>query len=300
MVDRISTASLHKQNLASINDVFGQLTALNKQISTGRKAHSFTDLNGKVELVSGLEGKLKKIDTYIQNNNIAVTRLEVMNNSISQIQDIASDFTSSITLRRSLVGASGFDFQQEALAALDKIADALNVDVAGRFLFSGSRTNTEPVTTPIPDLSTIGEIDNSYYQGNSDILRTRASDSAEIDYGVTADDLGFQQLIASIKTAIEADNTNSNARFEEAINLINSAVDNIASTRARVNANTVLIKDHNTQHEQIKLVFREALANEVETDIAEASIKIASNETILQATYSTFARLSNLRLSDFL
>lgn len=300
MVDRISTASLHKQNLASINDVFGELATLNKQISTGRKADNFVDLNGKVELVSGLESKLNKIDTYVSNNSVIVTRLEIMNNSISQLQDIARDFSSNLVLRRSAVGQAGFDFQQEANAALDKVIDALNVDVAGRYLFSGSRTNVEPVSRPIPELATDGQIDNSYYQGNSDVLSTRVSDSSEVKYGVTADELGFQQLIAAIKTAINADASSSSAGLDAAVNLVNASVESLASTRAKVNANTVIIRDTSTQHEQVKLVFSEALANEVDTDIAEASIKIASNETILQATYSTFARLSNLRLSDFL
>jgi flagellin-like hook-associated protein FlgL len=42
------------------------------------------------------------------------------------------------------------------------------------------------------------------------------------------------------------------------------------------------------------------LADDLDTDVAEASIRLAADQTILQATYQVFALTSKLKLSDYL
>lgn len=300
MVDRVSTASLHRQNLSDMQNMFSQLADLNKQISSGRIADNFADLNGSVERISGLETRTRKAESYISSNDLIETRLNLMNQSIEQLQQVAQDFASSLTLRRNPAAERGFDFTQNAEATLTVIVSQLNINVEGRYLFSGSKTDTAPVATPVPNLVETGVADSGYYNGDTVQLTARISDSFEIQYGVTADDSAFQNLIAAVKTGIAGDSADDDSILGEAVGLINAAIEDLAVTRAKVNSNILAVQDATDQHESLNLFWKEGLSDEIDTDIAAASIRVATNETILQATFQTFARLSELSLTRFL
>jgi len=141
--------------------------------------------------------------------------------------------------------------------------------------------------------------DKTYYQGNSEVLKARISDNRNIEYGVRAEEEGFQQAIAAIVTAMNED-TNADPNFEDATALLEDAISNVADIRARVNADLTTVEGINSEHQAMKIYWKQAVSEDVDTDIAEASIKLSSDQTILQATYQTFALMSGLKLTDFL
>lgn len=297
MTDRVSTLSLHNTNLRYMTNSFAELNDLNRQIASGKKYDNYIDLNGKVEQVSNYETQLKRIDSYIDNNSLITTRLNVMNNSLTQLQDIATSFKAEISSSSALNTEA--NLAENGRAAIEKILDQLNVKLTGRYLFSGSKTDIAPVTNP-PVNDIIGVADTDYYNGNSDKLNARVTDNLTLEYGITGDDPAFQNLLAAVNTAISAGETNNQNQLQQAGTLLDQAITNLAQTRAKINSDMIIVADANTQHERTKLVFQDSLSQEVSTDIAEATIQLSANETILQATFSSFSRLSALRLVDFL
>lgn len=299
MVNRVSTAALHNTNLRYIGQLASERATLNQQISSGIKPQSYSDLTGAVERVSGFEEKISKIDTYLKNNTLVSTRLNATNSAIEQIQKITEEFISNVTLYNPSTENS-FDLQAFAQSALDRIEDQLKVSVEGRYLFSGARTNTEPVGDINAALTTIGEADDNYYNGDNVKLSARVSDSYEMEYGVTANDPALQDLISGIRTAIAAVDNFSNAQLSQAKDLLNSAKTGLATLRANVNTNITALSAVNKQHEQLKLFWKESLSADIDTDLSEATIKLSANETILQSTFSAFAKISQLKLTDYL
>lgn len=301
MVDRVSTASLHQQNLKDMGRVQLSLATLNRQISSGLKADTFDQMAGIVERVSSYETKLSNIDVYLSNSNSIKARLNTMDQSVSEVQDVATQFASLLALRRNPAASSGLNFVQQASSLLDTVVQSLNVSVEGRYLFGGSKTDTQPIPKPLPSLQESGVPDDKYYNGNNDILTARVSDTHEIPYGVKANDPGFQKLIASIQTAIEADKTGKGDEvFAKAVDLINEAVEELAQTRAGIGANSTNLSSIKDQHDRMKLYWKEAVTDETSTDIAEASIQLTVDQTVLQATFQAFASLSKLKLTDYL
>ena len=60
---------------------------------------------------------------------------------------------------------------------LEQAVGDLNVDFAGRYLFSGTRTDTAPVELD-PAFAGSGGPDDTYYQGDAVALSVRADGSA--------------------------------------------------------------------------------------------------------------------------
>lgn len=304
MVDRVSSSSFHLQNLRNITDRFSSLNDLNRQISSGLKADSFVDLNGVVEQVSSFESRIARNENFITNNTIISTRLDATNESVSQLQEIAGEFRNLLINTTSQSEAG--NLAQDSNATISRILDQLNIEIAGRFIFSGSRTDTQPVANP-PTALVPGEVDSSYYQGNSDVLTARISDSAEINYGVPANDEAFQNLIAAVNAGIAAGEAADAGNAVErdrlrgvGIDLINEAITGLGNVRSSVNSNIITVDDAISRVERTNLIFQEALSAETDTDITAATIQLSADETVLQASFAAFSRISSLSLVDFL
>ena len=155
------------QNLTNITDRFASLNDLNRQISSGRIADTFQDLNGVVEQVSSFETRIERNENFIRNNDIVRTRLNATNDAIGTIQDILESFRSTISITN--LSDRGSTLEQNGEATIQQVLDQLNSQVAGRHLFAGSRTNIPPVSNP-PVTLEAGVADANYYNGNSDII----------------------------------------------------------------------------------------------------------------------------------
>ncbi|MGB1540081.1 MAG: hypothetical protein ACPG80_03910, partial [Rickettsiales bacterium] len=185
--------------------------------------------------------------------------------------------------------------------AMRKAAAAqLNTNQEGRYLFGGSRTDVPPVPEPIPSTAVPGVPDDIYYQGNSEELTARIQENYEMVYNVRADDPAFQQLFAAISLGIDGDASDSSGVLAEAQQLAGDAIESLIAVRARVQQNMVNVEEVSERHVQLNLYWKGVTEEISKTDILSASTEIALNEAILQASFSSFARLNELRLTDFL
>ena len=299
MADRISALTTQAKTLRNISLAQIDLAKINQQVSSGNAVASYSELNGAVERVSANQGKLARIDNYVTNNKAITTTLNAMDGSMDQIQKALQDFQSSLTLRRSSTTGDQMNFPSLAKEAMDKIAGALNMDVGGRYVFGGTKTDVPPVSGNI-SLKQSGVPDDSYYNGNNDTMTARISDSRTINYGVKANDPAFQQAFAAIATAQNANSSNDSAQFDKAIDLVNKAVSNMANVRAKIDTGIASVNSEDDMHSTMKIYWKQAVAGDMDTDVADASIKLSADQTVLQATYQIFALTSKLKLSDYL
>lgn len=299
MVDRIATLTTHARTLADITTTQIDLAKINQQVSSGNKAATYSELNGVVERVSTNQGKVARIDNYVQNNTIVSTNLNTMDTSLDAIQKALQTFQSNLTLRNSATTSQQMNFQGLAQNALDAIKGALNVNVGGRFLFSGTESD-KPAISDNLELDDDGNLKSSFYNGNSEITSARISDTRTISYGIPGDSDAFKQAFQAILTAKDEDAKSSGADFTKAIDLLNQAVTSIANMRSGVGNNQGSVDAANADHASMKIYWKQALDGDTNTDVAEASIRLAADQTILQATYQVFALTSNLKLSDYL
>ncbi len=306
-VNRVSTISLHNSSLADMMRLQVAMGTTQNQISSGRKASTFTELSaqGQTARVLGFETQQSRTENYLRGNTIASSRLQQMNTSVSGMIDVAEELSNLLLLRRTPTTGDTLPLSQLAESALAKVAQALNTQTDGRTLFSGSKTNTIPVDTTISNVNWNDDTDdytlnNAYYSGDAYKASVRANDALEFNYGVTADNPAFQKLIGALNLAIKGDQENDDAILAKAVDLTNIAIKELASVQAGISNNITILDKANSDLEDYKVFLKGAISDVTETDVAEATIKMTSYETTLQATYMAFSRLSSLKLSDFL
>ncbi len=300
VANRTSTLQFHQTLLGNFSRVQGDLVKLQRQISSGRIADTFQELNGKVEKVSSYEFKLSVTTQYVESNTQAIARLETMNGAVGSVISVTNELQSLITQARGATQAQYPIFAQAAMSKLDQIAGFLNTNIGGRYLFAGTKTNVPPVMSPVPNNVNLGVPDTNYYQGNTTDQSVRAQENIEVSYGIRADNIAFQNLVASVHMFVDGLNNNKMVNIEAALELSNAAQEGLNAVQSKINGDSVLLQDINSFHGATDAYVRGIVGEETATDVAKASTEVALNEAILQASFSAFATVNNLRLTNFL
>lgn len=308
VITRLSTAGLQQASLGDMTRLQSEMGEVQQQISSGKSVSSFQELSaqGQTERVLGFENQVQKANDYIRNNTIITNRAQAYNSSVSNVIDIAEQLRNLLLQRRTPTTANALPFTQMTDSYLSTIKSSLNVEVEGRFLFAGSKTDTQPVdnieTSNITINPATGErtFNSTYYKGDSVKLKTQASDALNIEYGITADDPTFKNLIGAIHLAVEGHNANDDALLAQAVDLASQTITDLSSMQAKVNNNITILDTTNIEHADFKIFLDKSINDVTETDVGEATIRLSSIQTTLQAAFIAYSRISSLKLSDFL
>jgi flagellar hook-associated protein 3 FlgL len=140
-----STKSRHNAtNLLSLRD---EMTDLQRQLATGKLSDSYAGLGAGALKSLDLRQTLSRYDDFAATITDASTRLKLMDAALTGITKEQQ------TVKAGLVGTSMGTLQsngqslaqQTAQTSMKTIIGMLNTDAAGRYLFSGRATDTEPV-----------------------------------------------------------------------------------------------------------------------------------------------------------
>lgn len=298
---RISTLGLHQRTMNDFNKVQNNLYDLQGQISSGIKARDFKGMNGQVEQFTTIEAKIKNLNAYANNNTEAISRLKTTRQSIENIITIADQIQDLTTLRRNGGLQNDVAYDQQLKDLRLSIGKELNSSLEGRFLFGGTKTNVPPVVEGvIPESVTPGTPDDIYYQGSKDNYILRPQENMEKQYNIRADDPAFQKLFAGISLGLQGDREKDDTKIGNAYTLISQGLEDIVRLQARVDADTVDLQNINDRHTTAVTYFKGIAESISKTDLVGASTQVAVDQSILQANFQVFARISSLKLSDYL
>lgn len=301
-VGRISTYNLHQSLLRDSTRSQVNLYDLQTQLSSGLKSQNFAGLGGDVEKFVDLESRLGRTQTYVDSSNIAEDRLDITDNVLSQVIDIATDIKNLVALRRNAAVGDDLAFQTQLEGKWSSLVSVMNQTAEGRYIFSGTRTDTPAVDDQeLPKLLEDGVPDAGYYRGSQEDVNIRVDDSISIVYNIRADDPAFQKIFAGIAMANKyGQSVGENSEMQAAFDFLAEGVEGVIGLRATVNANKVTVIQNKERLESMQLYWKGLKEEISNTDIVSVSTEVAVNQGILQASYQAFARISSLKLSDFL
>lgn len=299
-VTRIGNLALHSGTLRDIASVQSKLATLQEQISSGIKANNFEGLNGQVEQYVQLEAKVRQSQQFIESNTLNVSRMKTADQAMGQIVDVADSMENLIVQARNTGNANALNFQQLMTGYLKDMAAQMNISFEGRYLFGGTNTGSPPVPDPMQGPAAAGVPDDGYYAGSKDNLVYRQDERTEYTFPVRADDEGFQQIIAAAHQAMEAFQAGDDTGLGSALTLMQSGQQGINDSRTNLNNTIISVSDSTDRITSMKLYWQGVTESVGKTDLVAASTEVSNHEAILQAAFQVFARLSQLRLSDFL
>lgn len=269
------------------------------QISSGKVAREFKGIGGDTNRLVSAKDALQRIENFQSSNQQVARRLEVMENSTSSLVDIATQLRVLLIQRLdSAQGAPG-TITPSVEQLLQQAASDLNVELDGRYLFAGSRTDGAAVALD-PAFSAFGTPDDTYYQGDDVELTVRADVDHDVTYGMTADRQGFQELIGALRAAAEGDGSDDQALLESALDLVNAALPTITTYRSELGANRAALERINLGHGDAELYLESQISDIENIDLSEAITRLAQDQMVIESAMATMAQLSRLSLVDFL
>ena len=300
---RVADVAQNSRILGFIASTQSKVAVIQTQIGSGRKSQEYKGISRDAERLVSLEAVHLRTNQYVENNQNVERRLRTMESNVSQIFDVMSQYKTLLVDGLNAQNAADLNMTVRAQEMLNQIASLLNVEEEGRYLFAGSRTDTQPVDlTGLPPTYVIPTNDGDsagYYQGNSQVLSVRAADSFDVNYGITADALGFEQAIRALHvvvTGVPTDPTTLN----HALAVATDALTNIANTRTQIGAVRNTLDDLNEKHNEY-LLFTEQTIGEIENvDLAEAVTRLNDASVALDASFLSVSKLSQLTLLNFL
>ena len=228
---RVANFAQQQLNMANIMRTQSHVADTHIQISSGKKSQDYATIStNSFELVS-IERSIDRTVQFKENIDRTQMRLEVMESSIATMSDRATEVLSIISQALSGDNMADIPLQQFATTFSTEVEALLNTQIEGRYLFSGTQTDTVPVDindaayTPQAGLPGTFTADTGYYQGDTAILSVRADDNFELDYGITADDTAFEELLRALSYMDYAGANSDITVLEESFSLMKSALD---------------------------------------------------------------------------
>jgi flagellar hook-associated protein 3 FlgL len=313
MTTRVSNLASNKLIQSTILRTQDRILDRQLQISTLQKSQNYAGIADETNRLVTMEASRRKVEQYMSESSNVKLRMDTMLNSMDSLKTTMKDVEGLV---RDLLDdgtlADGIDKDDFAAVKIAEIEDFLNVRVAGRYLFSGSLTETKPVspgdlttapanTATPPAFSTVAE-PSFYYEGDQTKLKARLNEGLEVQYGVTADEPAFEKLIRTVRILRSTPLTDPDIRtkMQEAANLITEAKENMEALKLNVG----------TKMEQLGRTldtlktsknFMDGIVSDLESaDTTTAVAELTQDQTMLEASYNVLVRLSQLTLTKYL
>lgn len=303
-VNPVSTYTLFQSTLGNVATVQNDLADLQNQLSSGQKSQNFQGLGSQATQYLDLQNKIATSEQYVNNNTLAANTLDVTNNSLTQVLKTVQDLTSQLSTHLNPATSNGSDFSLALKNIWQSLTSSLNATSNGKYVFSGSRTDTQAVNTQsFPTIQDEGVPDDSYYQGSSQDLTIQTQDGVVMAYNVRANDPAFQQIFAGLAMAqrsINPDGSIDTAKITNAYDLVQQGTQGVITLQSSVNNNKLTLTTTNTNLQSLQTYWKGLQQSIGNTDLVSVSTQVAVDQGILQAAFQAFAKINSLNLANFL
>lgn len=301
MVNRVATFAYTNTMISENMRLQTKYSDINTQISSGLKSQSYKGIARDSQYLMAVESSIDKLEAYNANGNTTLATVNTMYSTMGLIDELANSMLGNITAALGGNQVSASVLTSQAQSGLDEVSSLLNMKIAGRYMFSGSDIDTEPVdlTDPLWIAQTPPSVANSsYYQGNSTINNVQISETLTVNYGITADNAAFEELFRAYNLVFN--NPTNRTALEEASGLVQSAIDDIANLRGVLSTQAKSIEDQIDKNLEDMTYLKELSSSIKEVDLPSASVSLTEVQGQLEAAYSASVRILNLSLVNYL
>jgi flagellar hook-associated protein 3 FlgL len=321
---RVATYALTQLMQAQTLGVQQQLADLQIQASSGVKSQTYAGMATDAHQLINLEASKSQTSQYLNTNKNIGSRLTSMESSVSSIYTVATQFRTLLLNAVNNSNAGDLSIDTAAANARQQVASLLNVQVDGRHLFAGSRTDIAPVDLsgwPAPPGLTpplalpLATYDTQYYKGDAQVMSAQIDQNQTLNYGVNANDPAFEYVMRAMYYVQSAGPQPSQDTLETALSLINTALGteqgnatrgvpplthDIADIQSAIGASQSSIDAANSRHNDFSVYLDQNISNIKTVDVAQTLTQVSSYQTQLQASYMTLSHLSQLSLLNYL
>lgn len=275
-----------KYNLGSISEA---LNKANEIATTGKRINKLSD--DPVGLVQSLNirSTLARIEQMGRNISYGNSWLTVSESALKSVQNIISDTkVLCLQMANATIGSDQrFSAAGTVQNMLDEIVSLGNTDVAGNYIFAGSKADSIPF-----------ELDGTY-NGDSNAFAIKISKNSTIEVGSDGQAVfgNMFNTLSNLKIALE---TNDLSGIQVAIGNLDGHFDDISTKISDVGSkmNRMEIKDK--IYQDLNFSNTERLSKIEDADITEAIMNVKAAELAYQTALASSSKVMTLTLMDYL
>ncbi len=314
VASRISTYATSQASISRMLETRLEVFRKQEQIASGKITQEYSGIASETRRLVSLETQFARSEKFQSNITIVQQRVELMNNSVTQISDAARDLRSLLS---SSAAADKDNFEialgvpTQAANARDFIVDLLNERDGTRYLFAGGRTDQRPVdlnngtyTAPTPPPFPAAA-NTDYYSGGSQVASVRADENFTVSYGINADNPAFEKVIRAFDTIANLTLSDPPTAAEQQVatdarDLLNTAIEELQALENNLAVDALSLAKAQEQHDVFQQRAEATIADIENVDTAQAVAELNAAQLQLEASYTTLSRIQNLSLLKFL
>ncbi|MCH8685479.1 flagellin [Pedomonas mirosovicensis] len=305
---RVASYSHNQSLLQGLLRNQSDLYKVQQQINTGKKAEDYRGIAPQASTVVSARAALARTQAYKETADEVGQTLSLIDLQLGSMLDNAESLKQSILEALAMGDGQGFD--QILDSNFQMIASSLNTKIGNSYLFSGSKTDTQPFSiTSLEDLAALPSAADAF-ANDQNKGSVRVTDTFTMQYGVLADEAAgpLMEAIKSLKEfndgpmgPINGPLTDDQKAFlESQISVLDGAIDTMRGIQTANGLRQSQIKDVTGQLDDQRIYFETFVSGIEDVDMGEAITRFLNDQSALQASYQVTSMLSQLNLSKFL
>lgn len=299
---RIATIPFQQTLANGIQQAQSKLAATQISLNSGKKAKDLAGLGSQAVATLSARSLLSRQDAQAASAKQLGVTLSLYDANITSIDD------SSIDLHQQLLTALGTgqaaNLQGAIEGAFSQFRSSLNATDGNGALFGGSQSDTAPFK--LQTLSDAVGATTATAFANDDVRATaRVGDGVDVAYGVTASEIGgnllsvFRTLAEAGPIATTLTSAQSDA-IKTALTQLDAALPQLRTVNAGNGQRQQQVETLQTRAEDRANLLTEYVSSNEDADYGQLATDLATQKTLLQASFSVFSQVSGLSLVNYL
>ena len=305
---QVSTSLMFDRAIAQMGITQDRLSKTQTQLSTTKQINKPSDAPDQAATITRLKSAIDRQNSYVSTINSVKDKLSQQETAANNATDVLTRLK-ELTVQAandtySAVDRKSIDLEVQQLR--DQLLSLANTqDVNGNFIFSGSRVGKQAFAT-----DGNGKL---VYQGDQTVSATSVGDQSAVDINrsgtnpfdkivrVDANNkktaVGFFEVIADLSAALQANDVGA---IKNAVGEVGTLQQGLSDSLASIGAATNKIDNQASLAEENVLRMKATLSQVEDTDYTQAITNMNKDMLALQAAQSSFAKISQLNLFDYI
>jgi flagellar hook-associated protein 3 FlgL len=304
---KVSTSQIFERATTQMAQQQSKVAAMQAQLATGKQVLRPSDSPEQAGMIQRLSSALNRQDVYSSNLDAINSRLGAEEAALMSSEDVmqrvrelavqASSDTMSVADRKIIAS--------EVTALRDQLLSLANAqDVSGNYVFSGSMVRDQPFTEDAAG--------NLVYQGDQNRMLVDVSDQRQLalnrpgnevfssvirETDGVSERVGFFQVIDDFNAALL---NQDSGQLQNSLAEVSELTLNMAVSIADVGSRLRISELQTDSLADAKLRYQTLLSGAEDLDYATAITQLTSEIMSLEAGQSSFAKISQLTLFDYI
>ena len=286
---RVANKTIYDTVTYNLSNCTQGLNQANEIVSSGKRINNLSDDPVALTQALNVKSAISNLEQMQRNISTGNSWLVSSESALTHVQDILSE---TKTLCIQMANAT-IDSVQRVSAAetvqnlFDEIVSLGNTNIAGSYIFSGSKTDTTPFS------------EDGTYNGNSNAFTVKIGKDTTVEVGSDGGALfgDILSTIGGLKNSLATDDVEG---IQDAMSDLDGHFDDISTKISDVGSKMNRMDMKEKIFEDIIFTNTERLSKIEDADMAEAIMELKAREFAYQAALSSSAKLMTLSLIDYM